>query len=65
MLCPITRKRKSYPFEVVLPDGALVEGVVLVDQVKSLDWRARRAEYAGQAPDEVIDEARALLARIV
>jgi mRNA interferase MazF len=45
ILCPVTRQVKIYPFEVVVPEGLGVEGVVLSDQVKSLDWRSRRAEF--------------------
>ena len=44
LLCPITNQRKGYPFEVPLPKGLKVAGVVLADQVKSIDWHARRAE---------------------
>ena len=43
LVCPVTSKEKGYPFEVCVR-GGLVDGVVLADQVKSLDWRARRAE---------------------
>jgi len=43
LLCPITSRTKGYPFEVPLPEGSRVHDVVLADQVKSLDWRARRA----------------------
>lgn len=42
LLCPITNQVKGYPFEVALPDGLPISGVVLADQVKSLDWKARR-----------------------
>jgi mRNA interferase MazF len=56
LLCPITRQVKGYPFEVLLPDGLSVAGAVLSDQVKSLDWRARRAETAGEAPRAVVSE---------
>lgn len=45
LLCPITQQAKGYPFEVVIPEGLPARGVILADQVKSLDWRARRAEY--------------------
>lgn len=48
--CPITSQVKGYPFEVSVPSGLAVNGVVLSDQVKSLDWRARRAEFAGRFP---------------
>ena len=50
MLCPITSRAKRYPFEVMVPDGLAVAGVVLADQIKSLDWRARRAEFADRLP---------------
>ncbi len=43
IFCPVTSKVKGYPFEVALPEGFAVQGVILADQVKSLDWRARRA----------------------
>lgn len=44
VVCPITRRVKGYPFEVQIPKGHPVVGVVLADQVKSLDWLARRVE---------------------
>jgi mRNA interferase MazF len=47
---------KGYPFEVPLPSGFSITGVVLADQVKSLDWRARRAEIAGRLPEAVVAE---------
>src|SRR5437660_9952142 len=42
LLCPITSQVKGYPFEVTLPHGLPITGVVLADEVKSLDWRARK-----------------------
>ncbi|HET8576114.1 MAG TPA: endoribonuclease MazF [Methylomirabilota bacterium] len=51
LCCPITSRVKGYPFEVPVPHGLTVAGVVLADQVKSLDWRARRAEFADRLPD--------------
>lgn len=56
LLCPITTQIKGYPFEVRLPEGLPVSGVVLADQVKSLDWRARKAEIACQVPNGIIQE---------
>ena len=56
ILCPITSQVKGYPFEVVIPDDCEVQGVVLSDQVKSLDWRVRDAEFYCQLPDEVVGE---------
>ena len=56
ILCPITNQIKGYPFEVLIPDGLPVTGVILADQVKSLDWRARDAERVCQLPPETITE---------
>jgi mRNA interferase MazF len=50
LVCPITSQVKGYPFEVSLPGGMPVGGVVLADQVKSLDWRAREAEFICALP---------------
>ena len=65
LFCPITSQIKGYPFEVRIPAGLAVGGAVLSDQAKSLDWRARRAEYAGQLPTdrviEVLDKLGTLL----
>lgn len=57
LFCPITSQVKGYPFEVVLPQGLGVEGAVLSDQLKSLDWRARKAKRIARLPSEVMDEA--------
>jgi mRNA interferase MazF len=60
LACPITSRTKGYRFEVPLPDhGTVKGGVVLADQVKSISWDKRRAEYAGLAPREVVLHARA------
>jgi len=56
LVCPVTSSVKGYPFEVALPPGLKLEGVVLADQVKSLDWRARRARHADQVPPHVLQE---------
>ena len=56
IFCPITTKVKGYPFEVKLPSGLKVKGVVLSDQIKSLDWRARRAKFCCKLPQEVTAE---------
>ncbi len=50
ILCPITSQVKGYPFEVRLPASVPVSGVVLADQAKSLDWRARGAEWIASLP---------------
>ena len=58
LFCPITSKVKGYPFEVLLPPSMRVTGVVLSDQVRSLDWRARRARFEAQAPAQVVREVK-------
>lgn len=50
LFCLVTSKVKGYPFEVPMPEGLPVSGVVLADQVKSLDWRARQTEFATRLP---------------
>ena len=52
VLCPITSQIKGYPFEVMIPEGLGVSGVILSDQVKSLDWKARKAEFQCKLPPE-------------
>lgn len=56
LMCPITNQAKGYPFEVPLPAGSCVTGVVGADQVKCLDWRARTASRIGRIPDEIVHE---------
>ena len=56
IFCPVTSRIKGYPFEVLLPDGLPVQGAILSDQVKSLDWRIRDAELLCMLPANVITE---------
>ena len=62
LFCPITSRVKGYPFEVALPAASTITGVVLADQIKSLDWRARRIRFASQVPSRVLGEVLAKLA---
>ena len=55
--CPITSQVKGYPFEVLLPGGLGVEGAILSDQMKSLDWRVRKARRIDRVPRDVLQEA--------
>ncbi len=54
---PITGQSKGYPFEIPVPDGACVYGVILADQLKSIDWRVRRATRLGQLDEETLNLA--------
>lgn len=58
IVCPITSHVKGYPFEVPLPSGTTIAGVILADHVKNLDWQARRVVFESKAPADVITEVR-------
>jgi len=53
IFCPITNQVKGYPFEVLIPEGLKTSGVILADQVKSLDWKTRNTELICRIPEEV------------
>lgn len=65
LFCPITSKEKGFPFEVRLPVGGKVSGVVLTDQLKSLAWCVRAARFAEYAPAEVTSEVLAKVLGLV
>ena len=65
ILCPITGQAKGYPFEVALPPGGGISGVVLSDQLKSLNWRARRAHLIEALPPRVTEEVLAKLGTLL
>lgn len=56
LCCPVTSRARGYPFEVALPDSLEIRGVILCDQIKSLDWRVRRAERITSVPDGVMHD---------
>lgn len=64
LVMPITSRARGWPFETVLPAQSPVQGAVLADQVRIIDWRARRARIAGPAPAAVLDDARGKLAAL-
>ncbi|MEN9508076.1 MAG: hypothetical protein RLZZ621_639 [Gemmatimonadota bacterium] len=61
LVCPITSQIKAYPFEVLIPAGGGVSGVVLADQVKSVDWIARQAAYIDSVPPAVVTRTLGLM----
>jgi len=65
LACPVTGQVKGYPFEVELPAGLPISGVILSDQVKSLDWRARRAELICRLPRSATDAVLGLLGALL
>ena len=56
LLCPITNQVKGYPFEVILPEGLKIKGVILSDQLKSLDWKIKKAAFIDSVPEHTIEE---------
>jgi len=63
--CPVTNQIKGYPFEIILPQGSQTQGVILSDQVKSLDWRARQARFIAHLPDKITKEVAAKITAII
>lgn len=65
LVCPITSQIKGYPFEVIAPAGTGATGVILADQLKSVDWKARHAEFFGRCSHQALEELRAKLAPVL
>ena len=65
IVVPVTSAVKGYTFEVLIPPGLPVSGAILTDQLKSLDWRARRAERICALPPAVVREALAKAASLL
>lgn len=65
VVCPITRTRRDWPFEVDVPPTERLSGVVLVDQIKVIDPAARPIAYAGRLPDAVLVAVKAKLAALL
>jgi len=64
LICPVTSARKGYPFEVYFETKTL-SGVVLTDQIKSMDWHARRLRYADRLPAEALVEMQTKLVSLI
>ncbi len=64
LFCPITSRQRGYPFEVSL-SGTMVEGVVLSDQLRSLDWKERRVKFITKAPTEIVAEVMGKLLTLI
>lgn len=63
--CPISSKPKGYPFEVQLPDGLTIEGVVLADHVRNVDWLQREALFIAKAPVGVVNHVVARIQALI
>lgn len=56
VVCPTANQQRGYPFEVAVPDGLAVSGVILADQIRSIDWRGRNTEFLCAMPADVVAE---------
>lgn len=65
LFCPVTSQIKGYPFEVPLPGNGKAQGAILSDQLRSLDWRARKADRLDRVSEEVVFEVTARILALV
>lgn len=56
LVCPVTSMEKGYPFEIRIPGNLPISGVILSDQVKSIDWRERDVQHISRLPSYVLKE---------
>ncbi len=61
IVCPLTTKKRGFPFHVAVPETSSLTGFVMVEQVKSVDFRARRAKRIERASDELLSEVLSIL----
>ena len=54
IVCPVTNTDRNIPFHLPVPAPSSLTGFVMVDQVKSIDFKARRARYLGKASDSLV-----------
>ncbi len=65
LFIPITKQQKGYPFEVLLPSELQIQGVILVDQIKCLDWKARNVQFVELVPEGVVEEVQAKIEPLI
>jgi mRNA interferase MazF len=61
IVCPVTNTNRNIPFHLPVPTSSSLTGFVMVDQVKSIDYAARKAKFIEKAPDELADDTLAVL----
>ena len=61
IVCPLTNTDRGFPFHVAVTKDPKVSGFVMVEQVKSIDFRARDAKRIGKASDRVLEEVLSIL----
>ncbi|NPV39867.1 MAG: mRNA-degrading endonuclease [Anaerolineae bacterium] len=65
VVCSITNQQKGYPFEVEIPTGLKVTGVILSDQVRTIDWNARKVQIVDHVPPECISEVQEKISKLI
>ena len=65
IVCAITNQKKGYPFEVDIPEGLKVTGVILSDQVRTIDWDARNVCIVDKAPSKCIEKVIDNLSKLI
>jgi mRNA interferase MazF len=65
LFCPITSQVKGYPFEVAIPAHLPISGVILSDQIKSLDWKSRKAAFCVKLPAPALEEVAAKVRALI
>ncbi|MCM1982416.1 type II toxin-antitoxin system PemK/MazF family toxin [Lyngbya confervoides] len=55
-VCPVSNTQHQNPFYVPVPEEEAVTGVIMADQLRSLDYKARKAEYMGDCPEPVLND---------
>jgi mRNA interferase MazF len=65
VVCPTTNQSKGYPFEVAIPPGLNVIGVILVDQVKTIDWQARQMTFKCKCPPATLIQVQQKLQQLL
>lgn len=64
-VCPISNTKRQNPFYISIPDGEVVTGVIMTDQMRSLDYNARKAEFLGECPEALMAKVRGRIKRIL
>lgn len=65
LVCPITSQANGFPFEVAIPEGTRVHGLVLADQIKSIDWHTRSTGYMDTLAPEFVEKVARQLAKLL
>lgn len=61
MVCPLTNTDRNYPFHLIVPKDSKLTGFIMVEQLKSYDYKARKAEFIEKAPQALLEDVLAIL----